>query len=300
MNEMKNSSRYQHDELKPKVAKNIFLTLPSYIIGHKDLSVNEKLIALVLVEFCHGTQECWPKVETVAKKCNLSKRWTAKIISELAEKGIIEIEKNYSERDKRLVKYKFITDPYTQEKKVNDHSSSFKRKVNDHVSILVNDHSSTLVNDHSSSLGLHYRGNNIDRIKEDRINFLKGVIGEDYTNEKKIFSLIDFLSLEISEIDKPGLEEDYEKTFLEKSARWLDGQIEAGHEAKAAYGRREMRFLAQNFYGTLLTDYIHRLNMSANGAFRMPITERSCERPNEQSDSRRPELVEVDGIATFR
>jgi hypothetical protein len=54
----------------------------------------EKLVLVCLADFANDEGECWPKVETVARKCNLSEGGARAVIKRLSDRGFLTIEQH--------------------------------------------------------------------------------------------------------------------------------------------------------------------------------------------------------------
>lgn len=74
---------------------------------------SERLVLLALADSANDEGFCWPSLETIAKKCNINRRFVIRLIEQLEEKGLIERERRtkdglYTSNMYRVIVHKVV------------------------------------------------------------------------------------------------------------------------------------------------------------------------------------------------
>lgn len=68
----------------------------------QELSCSPKLILMALADAADDTGYCWPKIKTVAKKCNVSERTVQRVMKDLMAGGLLELTYRYSREGRQI------------------------------------------------------------------------------------------------------------------------------------------------------------------------------------------------------
>lgn len=68
----------------------------------QELSCSPKLILMALADAADDTGYCWPKIKTVAKKCNVSERTVQRVMKDLMAGGLLELTYRYSSDGRQI------------------------------------------------------------------------------------------------------------------------------------------------------------------------------------------------------
>ena len=68
----------------------------------QQLSCSRKLVLMAIADAADDSGDCWPKVKTIAKKCNLSGRTVQRIIKMFSEEGLLELTPRFSPEGRQI------------------------------------------------------------------------------------------------------------------------------------------------------------------------------------------------------
>lgn len=69
------------------------IKIMSAVWDEPDTKGSERLVLLALADNANDEGFCWPSLETIARKCNISRRFVVRLLDSLEERGLVERER---------------------------------------------------------------------------------------------------------------------------------------------------------------------------------------------------------------
>jgi hypothetical protein len=109
---------------RPKVLNSAGI---DHILGRKDLTTSEKLVAVALLNHRNTkTLQCFPTRRTLAEEASMSRRWVDCCIAALVKKGVIVASRPERQKDGRLGRSRYAFTFDAREVVVNLQTGSIK------------------------------------------------------------------------------------------------------------------------------------------------------------------------------
>jgi hypothetical protein len=85
----------------------VSLKVMTQVWERTDLSQSQTLVALALADHADDEGECWPSLDRVAEKSRLKKRQTQRVIQQLEQIGILQVERAVGRRNTNCYRFTF-------------------------------------------------------------------------------------------------------------------------------------------------------------------------------------------------
>lgn len=133
----------------------------SWVWEHSETSGSERLVLLALADSANDEGTCWPSMETIARKCRISRRYVVTIIKTLVKTGAISRQYRYKDGLRTSNFYKVNTTLSEQ---------AFTTVSEQSITKVVNNSSLRVVNNSSHKPSFNRKVNRKQKVETPNLN----------------------------------------------------------------------------------------------------------------------------------